>query len=543
MSINQVIAQRYQIIAPIGEGGMALVYLARDLRTDHDVAIKFLRPEFKENPDFLSRFQREANAASKMSHHNIVNLLDVGEDTNNPFIVIEYVNGKTLKDIIRDSKTLPQDVSVQIAIRILSALQHAHQAGIIHRDIKPQNILVNQKGYIKVSDFGIARMVGSKTATMAETDKSVMGTVHYFSPEQAQGETATVSSDLYSVGIVLYEMLTGTVPFDGDTPVAIALQHIQAKPKPLRELNPDISPSVENVVMKALEKNPHHRYHTALEMAQALKIALQSPEKESTLDTPIITLQEEVKPARGAQRKHIRNRERAALLALSAVILGMLVWGSVLIIENIISSTKAPYILDLQEDAAIREAKKAGLNYCIVRQPSSEDVGTVILQSHDYDYPMKRGDTLLITVSSGDVQQEVPSLVNLNIKKAQEQAERIGLKVFEYQRISNPKESGTVLSQMPQAGKMLDFGGIIQVVISGGEISVPDYSGQVFETIKSGIIKVGLVPTVSDEVLVEDAAQNGRVATQFPKAGEKVMQGTKLDVVIYVTKPSAENTP
>ena len=150
MSIKQIIADRYQILAPIGEGGMALVFLARDLRTGHDVAIKFLRPEYKQNPDFLSRFQREANAASKMSHHNIVNLLDVGT-TENPYIVIEYVNGKTLKDIIRDSKTLPEDVSVQIAIRILSALQHAHQAGIIHRDIKPQNILVNQKGYIKVS--------------------------------------------------------------------------------------------------------------------------------------------------------------------------------------------------------------------------------------------------------------------------------------------------------------------------------------------------------------------------------------------------------
>lgn len=292
MSIKQIIADRYQILAPIGEGGMALVFLARDLRTGHDVAIKFLRPEYKQNPDFLSRFQREANAASKMSHHNIVNLLDVGT-TENPYIVIEYVNGKTLKDIIRDSKTLPEDVSVQIAIRILSALQHAHQAGIIHRDIKPQNILVNQKGYIKVSDFGIARMVGTKTATIPDADKSVMGTVHYFSPEQAQGEMATVSSDLYSVGVVLYEMLTGKVPFDGETPVAIALQHVQVRPRPLREINPDVSPSVEAVVMKALEKGPVNRYHTALEMAQALKIALQSPEKENTLDTPVLAIQPE----------------------------------------------------------------------------------------------------------------------------------------------------------------------------------------------------------------------------------------------------------
>ncbi|NLA53919.1 MAG: PASTA domain-containing protein [Clostridiales bacterium] len=168
---------------------------------------------------------------------------------------------------------------------------------------------------------------------------------------------------------------------------------------------------------------------------------------------------------------------------------------------------------------------------------------TVILQSHDYDYPMKRGDTILITVSSGAVKQEVPSLVGLDILKAQQQAERIGLKVFEYQRIRDSKEAGTVLSQMPQSGKMLDYGGIVQVVISGGEITVPDYSGQVFDIIKSGIGKTGLVPAVIDQVLVDDTAQNGRVATQFPKAGEKVMQGTKLDVVLYVCEPTSSKTP
>ncbi|NCB36500.1 MAG: serine/threonine protein kinase, partial [Clostridia bacterium] len=385
MSIKQIIADRYQILAPIGEGGMALVFLARDLRTGHDVAIKFLRPEYKQNPDFLSRFQREANAASKMSHHNIVNLLDVGT-TENPYIVIEYVNGKTLKDIIRDSKTLPEDVSVQIAIRILSALQHAHQAGIIHRDIKPQNILVNQKGYIKVSDFGIARMVGTKTATIPDADKSVMGTVHYFSPEQAQGEMATVSSDLYSVGVVLYEMLTGKVPFDGETPVAIALQHVQVRPRPLREINPDVSPSVEAVVMKALEKGPVNRYHTALEMAQALKIALQSPEKENTLDTPVLAIQPE-KTGTSIKRRR-RNRDRVAMAVTAAVVLGLLAWGTITIVNSVVNSTRAPYLLDFEEDAAIREARRAGLIPRIARQPSGEPVGRVILQSHDYDYPM-----------------------------------------------------------------------------------------------------------------------------------------------------------
>lgn len=540
MSIKQIIADRYQIMTPIGEGGMALVYLARDLRTGHDVAIKFLRPEYKQNPDFLSRFQREANAASKMSHHNIVNLLDVGT-TENPYIVIEYVNGKTLKDIIRESKTLPEDVSVQIAIRILSALQHAHQAGIIHRDIKPQNILVNQKGYIKVSDFGIARMVGTKTATVPDADKSVMGTVHYFSPEQAQGETATVSSDLYSVGVVLYEMLTGKVPFDGETPVSIALQHVQVRPKPLREINPDISPSVEAVVMKALEKGPVNRYHTAIEMAQALKIALQSPEKENTQDTPVLSIQPE--KAAPSKKRRGRYRERIAMAVTAAVVLGLLTWGTIAIVNSVVNSTKAPYLLDLEEDAAIREASRAGLIPRIARQPSGEPVGRVILQSHDYDYPMRRGDTILITISSGSSRQAVPVLTGKPFTKAQEETERIGLKLFESNRIMSFEAPGTILSQSPESGAVLDYGSVIQVTVSGGEVTVADYKGQLYETVRPGIERAGLVPKVVDEVAVEDPAQDGRIATQTPKSGEKVMGGTPLQLVLYVYKAPQTKTP
>lgn len=541
MSVKQIIAERYQILAPIGEGGMALVFLARDLRTGHDVAIKFLRPEYKENPDFLSRFQREATAASKMSHHNIVNLLDVGT-TDNPYIVIEYVNGKTLKEIIKDSKTLPEDIAVQIAIRILSALQHAHQAGIIHRDIKPQNILVNQKGYIKVSDFGIARMVGTKTATIPDADKSVMGTVHYFSPEQAQGDTATISSDLYSVGVVLYEMLTGSVPFDGETPVSIALQHVQAKPRPLRETNPEVSPSVEAVVLKALEKSPVNRYHTALEMAQALKIALQSPEKENTLDTPVISIQKE-QPGRPKKRRR-RRRERVAIVLTALVVLGLLTWGSLVIVNSVVNSTRAPYLLDLDESAAIREARRAGLDPRIARQPSNEPVGQVILQSHDYDHPMKRGDTILITVSSGSAKQAVPVITGKTLSKAAEEAERIGLKVFESNRVMNTAAAGTILSQSPESGAVLDYGGIIQVVVSGGEVTVADYRGQQYETIKPGIERAKLVPKVmQEEVEVADPSQGGRIAAQTPKAGDKVMEGTQLQLILYVYKAPESKSP
>ena len=539
---GQLLAERYQILHPIGEGGMAIVYLAKDLRTGHDVAIKFLRPEFKENPEFLSRFQREATAASKMSHHNIVNLLDVGGESDNPYIVIEYVDGKTLKDIIRDRKQLPEDVAAQIAIRILSALQHAHQAGIIHRDIKPQNILVNQQGYIKVSDFGIARMVGANTATISDANNSVMGSVHYFSPEQARGETATVLSDLYSVGVVLYEMLTGTVPFEAETSVAVALQHVQARPRPVRELAPDVSPSVESVVMQALEKEPINRFHTALEMAQALKIALQSPEKEITVDTPVLTIQPGRRNGNGKGRRSLM-RERLWMLALSVFLLAVLALGSFLIYRSVVSSTSAPYLMYVTEQEAVREAEKAGLKPQIVRQSSKEPAGTVILQSHDFGYPMRRGDTILITVSSGTLNQPVPHVVGLQKAQAQEELQRIGLNLLEIERRMDPAQAGTVLSQSPEQGTTLDYGGIVQVVVSGGEITIPALEGEPFTQQQERLASLGLVVNLVEVVTVEDPAQDDRVATQNPKAGTKVMSGTTLDLVIYRLRQTPAPTP
>ena len=273
--IGTVLDNRYELVEFIGKGGMALVYRAIDKRTGHNVAVKILRPEYNQDAEFCSRFEREAVAASKMSHHNIVNLLDVGQDDNMRYLVMEYVRGQTLKDVIKQKGSLKPEVAAQIGICILSAMQHAHKNGIIHRDIKPQNILVDSEGLIKVGDFGIARVVGSNTIS---TDDMVMGSVHYFSPEQAKGETVTAASDLYSVGVVLYEMLTGRPPFDGETPIAIAMQHIGSKAQPIREINPSVPPAMERVVEKAMEKRPERRYQSALEMAQDLQRAMQEPE-------------------------------------------------------------------------------------------------------------------------------------------------------------------------------------------------------------------------------------------------------------------------
>ncbi len=533
--IGKVLTERYRIVELIGEGGMATVYRATDLRTAHDVAVKFLREEFRKNPEFLARFSREAAAASKMSHHNIVNLLDVGVSDGSPYLVMEHVDGKTLKEIIRERRSLPVDVSCQIAIRILSALQHAHAAGIIHRDIKPQNILVDQKGYIKVADFGIARVVGTGTAVV-EGANAVMGSVHYFSPEQARGDTATAASDLYSVGIVLYEMLTGELPFEGETSVAVALQHLQAKPRPPSELTPDIPPSVEAVVLKALEKDPQARYRTALEMAQALKIALEFPEKENTRDTPVL-------PEGAGRGKRPPGGRSGNFGGFGAALLSVLVLlgiaaGAFFIYRDVVSVTYAPMLVGESEENAVRLAKKAGLSPQIMRQSSGTAAGIVILQSHDYDYPMKKGDVILITVSSGPVKQTVPKLVGLSRESAGAELEKIGLNLLVTERRISAEPYDTVVSQDPQGGMTLDHGGIVQVVVSGGEVLVPNTTGLLRAEALLAFQRARLLVEKIDEYPVEDPRQYDRVAVQQPQAGQTVMEQTGVTLVVYVQKPT-----
>ena len=248
MMKGMIFAERYQLEDFIGQGGMSLVYRAVDIRTGHSVAVKILKSEYNSDKEFLERFQREAQAASLMSHHNIVNLLDVGVEGEYRYLVLEYVSGSTLKDVIRQKGRLNTTTAIQITVRILSALQHAHDNGIIHRDIKPQNVLIHSDGHVKVADFGIARMTNAFTISKGDT---VVGSVHYSSPEQAMGGVVEATSDIYSTGVVMYEMLTGRVPFVGDTPVSVAMQHINDAPPPITDYAPETPPAV--VVQNHLE--------------------------------------------------------------------------------------------------------------------------------------------------------------------------------------------------------------------------------------------------------------------------------------------------
>lgn len=533
--MDNKLADRYQLLEKIGEGGMALVFKARDLRTGHDVAVKFLKPEYHGNPDFVAFFQREATAASKMSHHNIVNLLDVGDDEKGLYIVIEYVNGKTLKDIIKERGRMSEEVAAQIVIRILSALQHAHSAHIIHRDIKPQNILVDQNGYIKVSDFGIARMMDAPGEMWEERRDTVMGSVHYFSPEQARGETATTASDLYSVGVVFYEMLTGKVPFEGDKAEDIATKHIKDAPRPVREMNPDVSPAIEKVVMKALEKTPQSRYRTATDMAQAIKSALLYQEKEITRDTPVIVPQRIGRDVR--QRKRRKLYRTLATVGTALMVLAALVFGSLMIYNRVVTTTKAPYCIGETEEEARRLLTKAWLKTEVVRQESQMEAGTVVLQSHDYGFRMKKGDTVLLTVSTGPKEKTVPSVEGLPEEEARRLVEKVGLQLSRRDIRMDVSAPGTVLMQEPVQGTVLEAGGIVQVDISGGRVTMPNLVGKTREEVFTELLKLDIRQDKIKitEIPVSDSTQFERVADQLPEEGRVVMPLDKsLEIVLAV---------
>ena len=465
--IGKVLAQRYTLQELIGKGGMAMVYRAKDLRTGHSVAIKILRQEYNHDEEFLGRFQREAQAASKMSHHNIVNLLDVGMDGSDRYLVMEYVQGKTLKEVIKEKGKMTPQVAVQIAIRILAALQHAHKNGIIHRDIKPQNILVHADGHIKVADFGIARMADSSTLTKGD---NVMGSVHYFSPEQASGRAATEQSDLYSVGVVLYEMLTGRVPFDGDTPVSVAMQHLRSQPASIKTLNPDAPDALCRLVETAMQKDPKYRYQSALEMARDLRISLdekaelvgapQRPTVKTVTEKAVQAVRPGKVSGKTGPRRPVRTRRQMAgvvakwvgmILMCAAVFYGLYLGGSS-IYQRVVNTTSAPFLVGLDKAAAVLKAERIGLRTELVEvNHASIAAGLVIMQTPEFETSMHKNDTIVLTVSKGPTTLKVPRVLGLTGQEAVNILQGQGLILTITEKVVSTEPVDTILSQKPEA--------------------------------------------------------------------------------------------
>ena len=543
---EKILANRYRLTEQIGMGGMAIVYRAIDLRTGHNVAVKVLRPEYNEDREFISRFQREAEAASKMTHHNIVNLLDVGMDGENRYLVMEYVQGKTLKAVIQERGKLNAPLACQIAIRILSALEHAHRNGIVHRDIKPQNILVHEDGHIKVADFGIARIADSATLTRGD---NVMGSVHYFSPEQARGEGATAASDIYSTGVVLYEMLTGRVPYDGDNPVAVAMQHLHASPTPIQSLAPDVPISVVRVCMRAMEKNPAMRYQSAREMATDLRAALgergdqpQNPESELSIRQPKPQVSGERNSNTGSRRRihstaeEKRRRLRIALdFFIALAVAAGLFFGGKAIYEQTIYTVKVPDVMGMDIEEAAKVLKQAGLTETHKAMPNDQvDRNQVYVQNPGADTTIRKGDAVILVVSSGPVPFEMPNVIDMTAEEATNLLTSKKMTITRDRAASTEIQKGRVMNQVPAAGDQVTRDDPVTLTISGGSTVIPGLTGHTLQEAEEMLNKQNLTlqPGIKYQ-MTENEAEHGLVAASSPEAENRVAEDTPVQLTIY----------
>ncbi|MCL1855501.1 MAG: Stk1 family PASTA domain-containing Ser/Thr kinase [Clostridia bacterium] len=544
-----VFAERYQLGEFIGQGGMSLVYRAVDIRTGHSVAVKILKSEYSGDAEFLVRFQREAHAASLMAHHNIVNLLDVGVEGEYRYLVLEYVQGSTLKEIILQKGRLSTNAAIQITIRILSALQHAHDNGIIHRDIKPQNVLVHDDGHVKVADFGIARMTNAFTISKGDT---VVGSVHYSSPEQAAGAVVDSTSDLYSAGVVIYEMLTGHVPFTGDNAVAVAMQHINAVPPSILEDNQNVPPPVVAAVMKALEKSPRRRYQSAREMADALTKARDG--KAEPAAPPLFAEGGGGKPAgqqgaapsiQNARSQDARQGYQAARAPASkgnkssfwpitlAVIgvLGMLLFGVIQIYTQLTNSAVSPELVGLPVDEAQNLVRRARLNW---RQTELHHTaipeGVVIAQIPEPDTAMVKGDSVVVTVSLGPVTSDTPDLVGSSLEEAAVRLKEKGLGMVVF-KIASTEPLDKVLSQNPLMGQPCPVSMEVEVTVSGGSAMVPDVADMGFEAARALLQENSLSVGKIEYAETQDQRLIGKVVAQTPTAGTMAV----LDAAVTLT--------
>ena len=540
---EKILANRYRLTEQIGMGGMAIVYRAVDLRTGHNVAVKVLRPEYNEDREFIGRFQREAEAASKMTHHNIVNLLDVGMDGENRYLVMEYVQGKTLKAVIQERGKLNAPLACQITIRILSALEHAHRNGIVHRDIKPQNILVHEDGHIKVADFGIARIADSATLTRGD---NVMGSVHYFSPEQARGEGATAASDIYSTGVVLYEMLTGRVPYDGDNPVAVAMQHLHATPVPIQSYSPDVPPAVVRVCMKAMEKNPAMRYQSARQMATDLRNALEErgeqivyPENELGVRQPKPQVAQERSSNTGRRRK-IRTPDRRSLRILLDIVIALAVvtglfFGGKAIYEQTIYTVRVPDVMGMDIEEAARVLNQAGLTETHKAMPSDQvELNQVYLQNPAADTTVRKGDKVILVISSGPVPFEMPDVIGKTADEATNLLTSKKMTVTRDRAASADVPKGNVMNQSPAAGEQVTRDDPVTLTISGGSTTVPQLTGMTLQEAEEILTIQNLtLQTPIRYLITDDPTVHGLIAGSSPEADNRVAEDTPVQLTLY----------
>ena len=554
---GKILGNRYEIIQKIGNGGMAIVYKARDLTLNRYVAVKVLRDEFTTDEEFIKRFETEAQSAARLIHPNIVSIYDVGVDNNlTYYIVMELIQGKTLKEIIiQEQGPLPWKWSINVSIQIASALEMAHKNNIIHRDIKPHNIIITEDGVAKVTDFGIAKAVSNSTITAFG---KTIGSVHYFSPEHARGGYTDAKSDIYSLGVVMYEMVTGRVPFDADTPVSIALKHMQEEPVEPKEINPNIPDAVNKIIMKALQKEPALRYQTATEMLQDLRMALKDPSGDfvdqkgidPTSATRKMDLDEyenvsnrkssnkDTGKKEGKFKRFIKNHKKLSIF-IGLILLFLIAFGGTLGILNLTNPAEVqlPNLVGMSREEAQADAEEAKLKFEVSSEEYNTEVpeGFVISQDPKYieNYNVKEGSTVKVVVSKGTEKATVPNVEGKEESEAIKLIEDAKLKAEVIEETSQTVEEGHVISQETDPDTEVSAGDTVKIHVSTGtgikQVKVQNVVGQTEANAKATLEGQGLKVNVS---YVDSTNNNGIVARQSVVEGTTVNEGTTVTLTV-----------
>jgi eukaryotic-like serine/threonine-protein kinase len=568
-ALGEIVDGRYKIVSRLGSGGMADVFLAEDQQLGRKVALKLLHRRFAEDPDFVERFRREAQAAAGLQHPNVVSVYDRGTFDDTYFIAMEYLPGRSLKQLIRQEAPLDPVRGIDITIQILKAARFAHRRGIIHRDLKPHNVIVDDNDHVKVTDFGIARAGASD---MTETG-SIMGTAQYLSPEQAQGHAVSPSSDLYAIGVVLYELLTGRVPFDGESPVTIALKHVSEAPVPLLHLNPSIPPELEHVVMWALNKNPADRPQEAdqlilaLEQAKGLIVSGASGQHTASMAAlaavgvggpmaagaaPPLSPPSGITPPPGdgngavvvgeppppASEERRRRRRWPWVVALLALLAGGAVAAYLLTrpVKKVV-----PAVVNESVQTAGAVLQNDGFSVATIPVQNIAPNGLVIRQSPQAGVKVTQGSTVTLTISTGPGSRNVPSVTGLPLGKAKAAITSAGLKPGRVLReSSNTIPSGDVTRTDPGAGSSLLAFSPVTIYVSTGKpvVVVPDVTGTTVAVAKDQLRRAGLGWTIFNQV--SSTATPGTVISENPGGNTQVPRGTTIDLVVAKAEPTVK---
>lgn len=551
----RIIGDRYQLGQAIGYGGMAEVYLGTDLKLGRDVAVKILRPDLARDPVFLNRFRREAQSAAGLNHRNIVSVYDTGEDEIEqgvskvlvPWIVMEKVEGYTLKQILKSGRKISPERALDITSGILSALEFSHRNGIVHRDIKPANIMITQHGDVKVMDFGIARAVTDASATATHSN-TVLGTAQYLSPEQAKGETVDSRSDLYSTGCVLFELLTGRPPFTGESPVAIAYQHV-SEPAPLAStFNPEVPVTYDPVVQKALAKTSAERYQTAGEMRADVELLLKGFAPTQVANVRDIDKTQTMSPVTPSEKtEKTMNKPRVGLIVGGAAGAIALVVGAIMLVTSLINPSPVtqvtvPDIVGLTVDQANTNLIAEGLvlGEVVYEVAPDRPVNTIISQNPGKETEVNKGTAVNVVVSKGKGQVQVPDLVNYaSVDDARQALYAVGLTLGAVTFEDSDKPENTVLRTDPVAGTVVNEGTAISVVVSSGKVKIPNVIGMTESDAKSAL--KGFVITIIYEE--SDVVTAGTVISQTPAGDVQVEPGSAVTIVVAKTPADPSEDP